>query len=284
MSRTAMNVSAEKTVLRIGKIDFLNTLPFFYSWKPSCAKIDLVSGHPAALNDKLVGGEIDASISSSLLYARYPGEFLILPDLCIGASRASQSVILFSEVPVESLSGKTVGLSAKSYSAASLVRILLRSVWKVPCSCEASALEPAKLKTRYPAYLLIGDEALFLRARPNFSYDLSEMWWKWKGFPFCFALWLVRKSFVEKHPVAVRSLYENLVKNVDANRAHLGMLIGGWDLLSQKDREVAADYLGHLEYRLDENMRRGLELFFESAFDAGLISEVPPLRFASVHS
>jgi len=270
-----------KDVIRVGRIDFLNTLPFFCSEgkRTPLSGASLVPGTPAGLNGKLVSGEIDASIASSLLYAAHPEKFLILPDLCIGASGKSNSVILFSREPLESLGGKTIALSPKSLSAVSLLKILLALRWKIPCNWVPCPMATLEMAEHFPAFLLIGDDALFLNPRPAFVYDLSELWREWTGLPFCFALWQVRRSFSEMHPERVRIFCEELNANLRAGLSDPDRLIRGYPFPSEGDRRFAAGYLRNLEYHLSREMRQGLELFYEYAAEIGLIPEAPELLF-----
>lgn len=278
-----MSLLTRPTVLRVGRIHFLNTLPFFYSWKVTGAGdgIRFVNGSPQEINEKMSKGEMEIGLTSSLAYALYPERLLVLPGLCIGAYRRSKSVTLYSREPIETLNGKKIALSAKSLSASALLRILLALRWRFQNEFEISHASPELMLQQHRSCLLIGDEALFFRPQDVFSYDLSEMWWEWTGFPFCFALWTVRKSFYERFPAQVERVYEILSGGLTRNLEHLEKLVDGTELPPGQG-PVVLEYLKSLEYRLTDKVQEGLHLFFRYAQKIGLVPEAQPLEFCPV--
>ncbi len=225
-------------------------------------------------------GEIDLGLASSFFYALHPEDFLILPGLCIGASGRSRSVILYSHDPIDKLDGKTIALSSKSLSAATLLRILLMKRWRFSNRFENSALPPEEMLECFGTCLLIGDEALFFSPEKAYAYDLSELWLEWTGFPFCFALWLARKDYFEQNPFQVRSVHEWLERNLVRNLADPEGMVSEHSL-PPCQKTLVAGYLKSLEYRLTPAMQQGLQLFFKQAADCGLVSRNVPLSFIS---
>ncbi len=275
-----MNILTQKSVTRVGKIDFLNTLPFFHSWDSSNGQsgIRFVEGYPQQINEKMRNGEIDLGLTSSLFYARHFQDLFVLPSLCIGAYRRSRSVTLYSSKPIESLDGARIGLSAKSLSASSLLKILLKLRWGFENVFEESLLPPEQMLSCYNACLLIGDEALFFRPPGLFAYDLSEIWWQWTGYPFCFALWTVRKSFFEGHVSETKAVFESLERNLVRNLGDIENIVQTSQVPSFQ-KTLVAEYLRSLEYRLPEKIKTGLLLFFDYAQKIGLVSSSVPLNF-----
>ncbi|HNV85373.1 MAG TPA: menaquinone biosynthesis protein [Candidatus Omnitrophota bacterium] len=272
---------SEENVLKIGKIDFLNTLPFFRSPAdcPPAGEVEFVPGTPAEINEKLKKGEIDAGIASSFLLAACPGEYAVLPGFCIAAQRKTGSVFLYSTCPLERLDGKTIALSAKSLSAATLLKILFRLRWNFSCDYVISPLRPDEMLSRYPACLVIGDEALFSRPQADWGYDVGGLWWEWTRLPFCFALWTVRKSFCEKFPSRIRDFSEWLNHNLERNLKRIDPLLDSYRFRNRDEKLLAGDYLAGLSYRMTGEVEKGLGLFFEYAREAGLIARVPELEF-----
>ncbi len=279
----ALSLLVERALLRVGKIDFLNTLPFFYSWDDQNpeASVRFVKGSPQDINRKMKEGEIDVGLASSLAYALNPKEFLILPGFCIGAYQKSRSVTLYSSKPIESLNGKKIYLSSKSLSAASLLKVLLKFRWGFHNEFEDASHTPMEMLARYSAFLLIGDEALFFRPGGMFVYDLSEMWWEWTGYPFCFALWTVRRSIFEKLPSQVTALSEVLGENLNRNLNRLHTLADKIGIESSK-KDIVVEYLQSLEYRLTDQVQKGLSLFYEYAHKMGIISQIVPMSFCQL--
>jgi chorismate dehydratase len=276
-----MSTLVETSSLRVGKISFLNTLPFFHGWQPRDQGISFFEGVPSLINEKLRRGEIDAGIASSLLYALHPEDFLILPGFCIGSRGPSRSVILFSKYPIEELDGRPIALSAKSLSAATLLKILLKLHWGFENSFEESALPPPEMMRRFDAGLMIGDDALFYKQPGIYSYDLSEIWQGWTGQPFCFALWTIRKSFFLRDPAKVSAfsaiLDANLTRNTNSLRAAAGQYVFG-----SAEKELVIEYLRSLEYRLNDSLLKGLQLFFRRAGQCGILKGEVALNFCNL--
>lgn len=278
--RSGVNSATQQSVLRLGKIDFFNTLPFFYSRDTEDVQTDIsfVQGSPREINEKMLRRELDMGLTSSFFYALHPQNFLILPGLCIGASGRSGSVTLYSKDSIDKLNGKTIAFSSKSLSAATLLKILLAKRWGFVNRFENSALAPEEMLGRFGTCLLIGNEALFFRPEKAYAYDLSQWWLEWTGSPFCFALWTVRRDYFEENPDQVRSVHEWLVRHVDRNLENPAAMVSGQPL-SVSQKALVAEYLKSLEYRLTPAVQKGLELFFECAADCGLVPAHGLLNF-----
>ncbi|MBI4550239.1 MAG: menaquinone biosynthesis protein [Candidatus Omnitrophica bacterium] len=273
-----MSTLIETSSLRVGKISFLNTLPFFHGWEARGGGLAFFEGVPSEINERLRRGEIDTAIASSFLYALHPQDFLILPGYCIGSEGPSRSVILFSKCPAERLDGKKIALSSKSLSAATLLKVLLKLRWGLENSFEESPLPAPEMLKRHDAALMIGDDALFYRAPDIYSYDLSEVWREWTGLPFCFALWTVRKSFFERNPQKVRAFSALLGAHLRRNLNRLPEAAAQY-VLGALEKELVIEYLQSLKYRLEEPLVRGLERFYRLAAQCGLTEREAALNF-----
>ncbi len=175
----AYNKSLPSAMLRVGKVKYLNTLPLFYRLEG----FEIVEGHPSELVEKLRAGEIDAGIVSSVEYLLGKDRYLPLPDVSITSRGRVCSVLLLSNKRLEDI--KKVKLTPSSLTS----RLLLRFVLKEGYGREFEEVEGGE-----DALLSIGDEALELRDRYRFYWDLGEEWFKLTNLPFVFALFLVRKE------------------------------------------------------------------------------------------
>src|SRR5207249_11647667 len=123
--------------------------------------------------------------------------------------------------------GRTVLLSASSRTAAALLELLCRDVWKVrPHFGQVRAEGPdldALAHLPHEAVLVIGDAALLLTARRAYPhrYDLGQEWKRWTGLPFVFAMWAARRA---ADPRAVRAVHHTLLAARDWGLAHLDLL------------------------------------------------------------
>src|SRR6185369_136927 len=122
-------------MLRIGRIEYANCTPIFHSLNElsPAGSYNYIGGVPARLNAMLAAGDIDVCPSSSIAYALHPERYLIIPDLSISSRGPVQSVLLFSNLPIEELDGRDVLLTSESDTSVNLLKILLKL--RYDCSC-----------------------------------------------------------------------------------------------------------------------------------------------------
>ena len=277
------------TRLRIGRIRYLNTLPFYHGLAASLEsggmELEATEGSPTEINRKMHQGKIDIAPISSLEYLNHQDEYLLFPNLCIGSRDFSGSVLLLSPERMEGLNRATISLSQESLSAAALLKILLKLRFGFENHFRVEPSNPTEMLARARACLVIGDEALFFRSK-EFIYktDLSEVWWNWTAKPFCFSLWAVRKSHYGTHTEEVGHFYRNLKTNLDKNLQDLERLLReglGVTLVNEKFPLIYG-YLFNLSYGLDDEMRSGLDLFFRHAYELGISPRAKKLEFIKV--
>ncbi len=277
-----------KTVatLRLGRIRYTNTLPFYHHLFPAAGFEDCevaeVSGSPTEINREMYEGRIEMAPISSLEYLNHQKDYLLFPGLAIGSRDFSASVLLFSKERVEGLNGAWISLSEESLSAAALVKILFKFKFGFENRFRVEGGEPDERLQNSKACLAIGDTALFFRSSEFiFRTDLSELWWNWTGKPFCFSVWAVRKDYYEKHQRLVTAFYERLKLNLRANLEDIEKLLREGLGLALADEKFAAlfGYLFNLNYGLDREMLEGLKLFFRYAHELGVSPRAGRLEF-----
>ena len=274
--------------LRIGKICYLNCLPFYFGLtemlqtKEMGPEISFFESYPSQINRVMQKGEIDAAPVSSLEYFQHQEDYLLLPDLAIGTRLFARSVLLLSRKKIEELDHAVIALSRESLSSAGLVRILLKKKYDHQNTFEQVDQDPEAMLQKYSAALVIGDQALFCQPRELiYKYDLGEMWQSWTGKPFVFALWAVRKDFAAQHPEPLKVfsevLKENLLKNLADPEGLLKKTLG----ITPADKQFCQmlGYLVNLQYTLDQDMKEGVVRFFELAHEEGLAPAPKPLEF-----
>lgn len=277
-----------QTHLRVGKIRYLNCLPFYFGLtemlraKGVEPEISFFESHPAELNQALDKGEIDLAPVSSLEYLQHQDKYLLLPDLAIGTRLFARSVLLLSIKKIEQLKGAVIALSRESLSSAALVRILLKKKYHLQNTFELADQDPEAMLRKYPAALVIGDQALFCQPKELiYKYDLGELWQSSTGKPFVFALLVVRKDFATRHPEPLRNfagvLKENLLKNLADPEGLLKQALG----ITPSDKRFCPllGYLVNLQYMLEEDMKEGVSEFFRLAHEEGLAPAPKPLEF-----
>jgi chorismate dehydratase len=248
-------------MIRLGRIGYVNMAPVFHRLD---ADVQEVVGVPTELNRALLADEIDVAPISSIEYARNADVLRLLPRLCVSSEGAVDSIQLVSRVPLDDV--RTIAVTPESATSVALTTVLLPHAEHVPLD------EPADAK------LLIGDAALksaFEDPTPHF--DLGRLWLDRMGLPMVFAVWAARE------PVA-----DGMVELQDALVASLRQARADPETLAYEASErygypagFLARYFEKLRYRFGPRERAGLYTFFELARDAGLLDEVPELRFVN---
>ncbi|MFA7255019.1 MAG: menaquinone biosynthesis protein [Candidatus Omnitrophota bacterium] len=278
----------DQTKLRIGKIKYLNCLPFYFGLvemlraKGLEPEMSFFESHPAEISQAMDRGEIDAAPMSSLEYLQHQDKYLLLPDLAIGTRLFARSVLLLSKKKIEQLNGAVIALSRESLSSAGLVRILLAKKYNHQNTFELVDQDPEAMLQKYPAALVIGDQALFCQPKELiYKYDLGELWQSWTGKPFVFALWAVRKDFAARHPETLKAFLETLKENLQKKLADPEGLLKQSLGIAPSDKRFCQllGYLVNLQYTLDQDMQEGVMRFFELAHEQNLAPAPKPLHF-----
>jgi chorismate dehydratase len=271
-------------MLRIGRISYANCTPIFSGLRELVPGLDcqFVEGVPSRLNAMLAAGEIDVCPSSSIEYAHHPDNYLILPNLSISSIGAVGSVLLFSRIPIEELSGQTILLSSESATSVNLLRILVTIRFGMTCRFISSHLPLELALQDAPAMLLIGDAALRASLTDHSAcvYDLGELWYRWTGLPFVFALWLCGRQVAESRHAEVWRLAGQLVKAKELAGTAIESIARDAPeaLWMGKDRLI--DYWrDNISYDLGRRHLEGLALFYRHCTDLGLLKGEPGLRF-----
>lgn len=274
-------MKVSKVLARVGKIRYTNCLPYYHRLNEA-SDYEFFETYPAEINQALAQGKIEIAPVSSLEYLKNQSQYYLLPGMSIASRDFSGSVLLLSHKRLDDLNGAKIALSRESLSSATLLQVLLRSKMRFENTFETVPSDPEKMMSEYEAALVIGDDALFYHPEKFvYKYDLGELWWKWTGRPFCFAVWAVRREFADKNSEEVSEFSKLLKKNLDKNLEHLETLLKdglGLTFMDAKYSKIFG-YLFNLQYTLDEQILVGLELFYKYAHQEGLAPKPEPLEF-----
>lgn len=269
--------------LTLGHISYLNCIPFFAALTQQGFQGRLVQGVPSELNRMLQQGELDGSPSSSFEYARNWRDYLLLPGHSISSTGRIASVLLFSPITPQQLSGCPIAITGESATSINLLRVLLRVFYQhqtVDDYVPEGKVEDLICR-RQPA-LLIGDRALKTAATAPAGmnvYDLGELWHRHTGLPFVFALWMIRRSALDQHGGQL----SQLGKQLQASRDHVLQLPDKYAKQAAQQIGLSSvhiiDYWRTIDFGLDQQHINGLRLFFQLCFDCGLLEEMPELMF-----
>ena len=282
----------QKTTARIGMVNFINTAPIYDVWQRTVHRPEwrITEAPPTALNRMLFNNELDLGFISSHEYAAHPSQYRILSDLSISATGPVGSVFLFSTLKPHDLSEKRILLSSKSQTSACLVKIILEEFYRVYPIYVSGEIRPDSGVHPNPgeetgesvsALLAIGDDAIRLNSIGNYpvSLDLSEVWLRHTGLPFVFAVWAVREDFFTKHPDCVNEIHQELLRCISIGKEELSEISRRVAPRIPMPRDECFAYLSGMEYGLEPDKQKALNLFFEYLIKRGEgAAEALPLR------
>jgi chorismate dehydratase len=242
--------------IRVGAVSYLNTKPLLYGIEnsPVMDEISLITEYPARIADKLLLDEIDIGLVPVAMIPKMK-EYHLNTHYCIGCDGPVASVCLFSEVPIQEI--RTVILDYQSRTSVLLAKILFEKYWKQEPEFVHSVPDFHKQIHGNTAAVIIGDLALRQRSVSPYHYDLGEAWKQMTGLPFVFAAWISNKaldpSWVERFDQANAFGVKNI------------------PLVIEQVQETFFDltnyYTLFLNYSLDEEKMKGLNLFLEMLAD-----------------
>jgi len=242
----------------IGKIPYLNSVPFYHHFEKHQFKILPVT--PRRMGVLARNNQLDAGLFSLCDYLGQKDALTPLP-YCIATRDQVKSVMLFSDHGWRELAGKTIGIVDDTATSVRLLQVLLEKKYDVK----------AKLKRmhtgvnsydEFDAVLLIGDEAMRHQKAGLQSfelvYDLATEWYEWQKLPFVFALWAVRKAVGQETRNELSTLIQGALKKgeMDLERisaSHAKRI--GWT------SKEATEYLEGFNYHLGERERQAIDLF-----------------------
>ncbi len=255
-------------MLKVGKIEYLNTVPVYYGFirgVVDSSGVEFVEDVPSELNRLLSEGFLDASVISSYEYIANSDKYLLLPDLSISAERRVVSVLFLSTVPIHQLHRKDVWITRSSITSKELLKYLLREVYGVEPNFYYYSMKENTLPGNPRAVLAIGDDALKLMKMKKFPfiYDLAEEWFNLTGLPFVFALWAVRRESYKKKREEVEEFYRKLVESRNYGEKHYDEICREYAPKLELPNKLCENYLNCLNFHLREKELESLKLFSE---------------------
>ena len=275
---------------RLGHIHFLNVLPITYSLINLNYKegLELSNGVPAVINNDLLNNRVDVSEVSSIVYARNYDKLLMLPDLCVRAEGEVRSIILVSKKPIEEINEDKIILTAQSATSHCLLKIIMAKAYDANPQYFIRNLTPDNpVPNDATAALFIGDDALNVNLHQEpykyYYYDLGREWKKLTGRCMVYAVWTVNKEFAKSNPEGMQLVYERLYKGVQAGFSNLREAIATIVDKTPFTPRQLDEYLHVIKWNLTEEYIENLEVFYELAYEQGLIPRKPKIKIAPVN-
>lgn len=253
---------------RVGHIQFLNCVPFYWGLVHSGALLDLelVKDTPERLSEQLIAGDLDIGPVTLVEYLRHPEGLVLLPDLAVGSDGPVMSCNLVSQVPFADLDRQRVALGSTSRTTVQLARLLLREQYGAAPDYFSCPPDLAQMMQEAPAGVLIGDPALraMLYDGPRLGLrvlDLGGAWKDWTGLPMVFAVWAVRRDFLAAHPDQVREVHGAFLNSIRMAMAEVDKVAAQAARWESFDAQTLERYFTTLDFSFGDRQLAGVREF-----------------------
>ncbi|MGC8658537.1 MAG: menaquinone biosynthetic enzyme MqnA/MqnD family protein [Desulfomonilaceae bacterium] len=266
--------------MEIGYIDYLNCYPFYYKMfeKEPLEGVRVVPALPAQLNQMVRDKALDLSPISAATYAAVKDDVYLLPQFCLSSVGYVGSVLLCSNLPIEQLDGKKIGMSSASHTSRVLLRVLMKKFFNVqPCYVSSRPYEDL---IEYDAALIIGNDAMTDKVDSvPYKYDLGELWLQKTGFPIVFAVFVVRRQTVRQNPSGVKAVINSYASSIGLLSQEKGKII---IKAKEKYPNIFYDvdsYYDTLQFEFADNLKEAFRYYLSLAEEAELLGQVKSLEF-----
>lgn len=259
-----------KSTPRLAASTYLNTAPLIWSFKHGRRRdqVTLAEAVPSQCAELLARREVDYALVPVIEYQRL-AEARLLPEVCVGSHQRVRSVVLVSRLN-NLKKVQTVSLDDSSRTSAALVKIIFKEFLRFEPQWASRSLDAPDVLRDCDAALIIGDPAMTFSREGLRVWDLAALWHDFTGLGFVFAMWMTSGAG-SPEPDFAQACREGLAQRAEIV-AHYEQRLG----LAQAELET---YLTeNITFFLDDNLRRGLELYYELAWNHQLIPEVKPLN------
>ena len=272
MSNSVMPDSGP-AIVRLGAVSYLNSRPLIQDLGQLLPGSSIELDYPSRLADALANHELDVALIPSIEFFRRPG-YEIISNACVAARGPVLSVKLYCRVHPGAV--RRIALDEGSRTSATLVKIILAERFGAFPESEPLTMESLTTDSSADAVLLIGDRAM--HAPPeNFAevIDLGEMWYRWTGLPFVFAMWVAHQD--SNTTGVAKALNEARNRGLAA----IGEIAIAEAPKLNISRHLAQRYLtNNLHYKMTSAELSGLRLFHELASRHNLVNHNANLVFS----
>ncbi|HXG86414.1 MAG TPA: menaquinone biosynthesis protein [Pyrinomonadaceae bacterium] len=262
-------------VPRISASSYANTAPLVWSflYGANRGRFELIMDNaPARSAELLAQKRVDAALVPVIEYQRIAG-VLLVPDVCVGAREKARSVCLVTKG--EDLRNvKSAALDISSRTSGALTKIIFQEFYGFQPSYKEAKPNLAEMLQDSDCALLIGDPALAVDEKIYRKFDLAEIWKEFTDFGFVFAMWMTHseKAQISREIDFAAARDEGLLR--------LNEIVANYETEIYLPKEDFKEYLSkNISYKIDDSMRKGLELYFRLAYKHELVESLKPPRF-----
>jgi chorismate dehydratase len=270
-----MNQKPQSRLPRIAASSYLNTAPLIWSFIYGAQRgsVELFTDTaPARCAEMLSSGEADAALVPVIEYQRL-SDIVMVPDVCVGSRSAVRSVVIATKRN-NLKKVKRVALDDSSRTSVVLAKIIFREFLGFEPKWQTSPPNLDAMLKDNDAALIIGDPAMKIPRERFRIFDLATLWHDYTSLGFVFAMWMARTKHLER----VRAT--DFAAARDEGLAHLD------EIAERHAKQIALspaeikDYLTrNIAFRMDEEMKQGLELYYQLAEKHRLIGKVKSTTF-----
>lgn len=251
---------------RIAASSYLNSAPLVWAFKHGSLKdqVELSEPVPARCADLLSEGMTDVALIPVIEYQRIK-DIEIVPGVCVASRKEVRSVLLASKLD-DLTKVRSVALDQSSRTSVALTKVIFREFLGFEPLWVDSQPDIHEMLSTNDAALIIGDPGMRVRGKATHVFDLAELWQKYTNLGFVFAFWAYQsqRASTQSLPDFAAARAEGL--------DHLENIIELYKpLLGLPESELRTYLNDNISFSLDEDLRRGLKLFYELAYKHTLI-------------
>jgi chorismate dehydratase len=249
---------------RIAASSYSNTAPLVWSflYGQNHGKVEMILDNaPARSAELLAEGRVDASLVP-VICARTINNAHLVPDVCVGTRERVRSVCLVTK-GADLTEVRSVALDVSSKTSVVLTKIIFREFLGSQPEWRYAEPDLDAMLASSDAALIIGDPALRLSFDARYrTFDLAELWHRFTGLGFIFAMWMTLRDPVSIDFAAAR---DEGLEHIDAIAVSYAEGIG-------VTRDEMRTYLTeNIRFTPDQSMLEGMREYFKLAVKLGLI-------------
>lgn len=257
---------------RVAASSYLNSAPLIWSFIHGSRRNEVEITHPVPSKcaDLLADQTVDFALVPVIEYQRIAGAKLV-PDVCVGSRENVRSVVLTSRLNnLKEI--KTVALDESSRTSATLVKIIFKEFLGFEPRWTTTSPDIKQMLRDNDAALIIGDPGMLFARDHLHVWDMAALWKENTGLGFVFAMWMALENTQAQMPAFAAARDEGI--------GELEKIVTEYANQTQLAPEEIRDYLNrNIVFQIDEDLKLGMQLYFELAYKHGLTPELKPVQF-----
>jgi chorismate dehydratase len=257
---------------RLAASSYLNSAPLIWSFSNGSRRneVELIDAVPARCADLLAEGSVDFALVPVIEYQRIP-EAMLVPDVCVGSRERVRSVVLTSRLNnLKKI--KTVALDESSRTSATLVKIIFKEFLGFEPRWTTTSPDIKQMLRENDAALIIGDPGMSFARQHLHVWDMAALWKENTGLGFVFAMWMA----LDRAQVAIPDFAAARDEGVTKREEIVSEYVRKIEMPASEIREYLTR---NIVFEIDEELQKGMQLYFELAHTHGQIGELKRLEF-----